>query len=307
MQRPLLSIVVATWNRSNVLRLSIEAALRSTITDWEMLVIGDACTDDTAEVVASFDDARISFHNLAVNHGEQSTPNNEGIRMARGRYVALLNHDDLWTDDHLATCLEAIEREAADLVFTLTISFDYKNEPFLGGVTGSDRYTPYAFIPASSWLFRRELFDEVGPWRPAWRMIAVPSQEWLFRAHRMGKRLLLVHKVTLVSVGSGSRHRSYANREIEFNAAVARGLRDDPDFLQTALTHAAARATLPLLGFAVLPHLVRAAKNAVRRIIAAAGGNPNALAYWLHFGGRGGYVDQLRKIRGLSPLPRRPA
>jgi glycosyltransferase involved in cell wall biosynthesis len=52
MQQPRVSIVVATWNRSNVMRLSIEAALRSTITDWEMLVVGDTCTTDTAEVVA---------------------------------------------------------------------------------------------------------------------------------------------------------------------------------------------------------------------------------------------------------------
>jgi glycosyltransferase involved in cell wall biosynthesis len=307
MQPPLLSIVVATWNRSNVLRLAIEAALRSTVTDWEMLVIGDACTDDTAEVVASFGDARIRFHDLAVNHGEQSGPNNEGIRMARGRYVAMLNHDDLWTPDHLATCLEAIECETADLVFTLTLAFDHTDEPFLGGVTGSDRYTPYAFAPASSWLFRRELFDEVGPWRPARTMIAVPSQEWLFRAHRMGKRLLAVPKVTVVAVGSGGRPRSYADREIDFNAAVARALRDDPGFLQAALTRAAARATLPSLGFAVLPHLARAAKNAVRRLIAAAGGNPNTPGLLLRFGGRGAYVDRLRKTRGLSPLPRRTA
>jgi len=304
MQPPRVSIVVATWNRSNVLRLSIEAALRSTITDWEMLVIGDACTDDTAEVVDSFGDPRIRFHNLAVNRGEQSGPNNEGIRLARGRYVAMLNHDDLWTPDHLATCLEAIEREAADLVFTLTLAFDQTNEPFLGGVTGSDRYTPYAFAPASTWLFRRELFDQAGPWRAARTMVAVPSQEWLFRAHRMGKRLVAVEKVTVVAVGSGGRRRSYADREIELNAAIARALRDDPGFLHATLTRAAARATLPSLGFAVLPHLARAAKNAVRRVIAAAGGNPSTLGFLLRFGGRGAYIDLLRKTRGLSPLPR---
>jgi GT2 family glycosyltransferase len=187
------------------------------------------------------------------------------------------------------------------------LAFDHTDEPFLGGVTGSDRYTPYAFAPASSWLFRRELFDEVGPWRPARTMIAVPSQDWLFRAHRMGKRLVAVPKVTVVAVGSGGRRRSYADREIDFNASVARALRDDPGFLQAALTRAAARATLPSLGFAVLPHLARAAKNAVRRLIAAAGGNPNTPGLLLRFGGRGAYVDRLRKTRGLSPLPRRTA
>jgi hypothetical protein len=127
----------------------------------------------------------------------------------------------------------------------------------------------------------------------------------LFRAHRKGKRLFGVQKVTVVAVGSGGRRRSYADREIDFNAAVARALRDDPGFLQDVLTRVAARATLPSLGFAVLPHLARAAKNALRRIIVAAGGNPNTHGFLLRFGGRGAYIDRLRKTRGLSPLPRR--
>ena len=97
MGTPTVSVVVATYNRANVLRFSIEAALRSSASDWEMIVVGDACTDHTADVVASFDDPRISFVNLPVNAGEQSIPNNEGVRRARGRYVAFLNHDDLWT------------------------------------------------------------------------------------------------------------------------------------------------------------------------------------------------------------------
>lgn len=82
---PLVSVIVATYERSNVLRLTIECVLRSSFADWELLVIGDACTDDSSEVVASFCDPRISFTNLARNVGEQSGPNNAGCAMARGR------------------------------------------------------------------------------------------------------------------------------------------------------------------------------------------------------------------------------
>ena len=75
---PLVSIITATYNRSNVLAYTLRSALRSTVADWEHLVIGDACTDDTALVVAGLGDARVRFHNLAENFGEQSGPNNAG-------------------------------------------------------------------------------------------------------------------------------------------------------------------------------------------------------------------------------------
>ncbi len=58
-------------------------------------MVGDACTDDTADVVASFGDARIQYHALAVNVGEQSGPNNHGVSRSCGELVAFLNHDDL--------------------------------------------------------------------------------------------------------------------------------------------------------------------------------------------------------------------
>jgi GT2 family glycosyltransferase len=84
---PLISIIMATYNRSNILAYTIQSVLWSTYKDWELLVVGDSCTDDTEEVVASFEDPRVSFINLERNFGEQSGPNNEGFRRARGRYI----------------------------------------------------------------------------------------------------------------------------------------------------------------------------------------------------------------------------
>ena len=98
---PLVSIITATHNRSNVLAYTLESVQRSTVADWEHLVIGDACTDDTALVTAGLGDARVRFHNLAENFGEQSGPNNAGFALSRGSYIAYLNHDDLWFPDHL--------------------------------------------------------------------------------------------------------------------------------------------------------------------------------------------------------------
>ena len=113
---PRVSVVTATYNRSHILRHSIASVIAQRLTDWELIVVGDACTDDTADVVASFDDPRIRYHALAANVGEQSGPNNEGVALARGEMIAFLNHDDLWLPDHLALLpkhrLYPIERHA---------------------------------------------------------------------------------------------------------------------------------------------------------------------------------------------------
>src|SRR6476619_7155830 len=93
---PVVSVIIATYNWSSVLRYAIQSVLWQTFQDFELLVIGDGCTDDSAEVVASFTDPRIHWHNLPQNSGNQALPNHTGIDMARGQYIAYLGHDDLW-------------------------------------------------------------------------------------------------------------------------------------------------------------------------------------------------------------------
>ena len=107
---PRISIITATYNRSAVLAFSIESVLRQTESDWEMIVVGDACTDDSAEVVARYRDPRLRFCNLEQNTGEQSGPNNTGVSQARAPVLAFLNHDDLYFPDHLELNLLAADQ-----------------------------------------------------------------------------------------------------------------------------------------------------------------------------------------------------
>ena len=68
---PRVTVVMATYNWATVLPYSIASILDQTFTDFELLVIGDGCTGDSAEVVAGFDDPRVQWHNLPSNAGHQ--------------------------------------------------------------------------------------------------------------------------------------------------------------------------------------------------------------------------------------------
>src|SRR5512132_1522262 len=80
---PLVSVVLSTYNWSSVLRQSVRSVLWQTYPNFELLVVGDGCTDDSEEVVASLRDERVRWHKLETNSGSQAIPNNAGLDRAR--------------------------------------------------------------------------------------------------------------------------------------------------------------------------------------------------------------------------------
>jgi glycosyltransferase involved in cell wall biosynthesis len=303
---PLVSIVTATFNRPHLLALAMATVRRQTVADWEHIVVGDGCTDETAAMVATTNDRRVEFVNLPHNHGEQSVPNNVGVARARGRFLAFLNHDDLWLSDHVAAAVEALEATGADLVFTLVANVAADGPPRLHGAAPRGRYAPHLVVPASTWVMRRELAETVGPWRPARELYQAPSQEWLWRAWRGAHDLRGVPRLTVLMIASGARLDSYVTaRSAEHEAYFAR-LADEARLRETELTRIAlgyaARDPDAATTLAVADHLGRAAKNAVRRLVLALGVQPAAAAMLVRHRRRGGLIDHLRSVRGLPPL-----
>jgi len=302
---PLVSVILATYNRSNVLALAIQTALWQSVTDFELFVIGDACTDDTADVVASFGDPRVRFVNLERNVGEQSGPNNEGFRRARGRYIAYLGHDDLWFPDHLEAALETIEETGADWAFTLVSYVRSQGESVLVGAAADRRYAPHLRTVPSSWLLRRGLLEELGPWSSAIDSWATPQDDLLARAYRSGKDIRLAPRLTVVKVPSGLRPGSYVrgdDSEVRhyFDEIASRSDFRERELTRIALRHASEEFRPKPLRW----HTTRAAKDVVRRAAIRAGVHPHAVHNFLRFRRKGGAQNDLRRIRGLPPLPR---
>jgi glycosyltransferase involved in cell wall biosynthesis len=297
---PRVSILTATYNRSNVLRLVIETVRRQTITDWEWIIVGDACTDDTADVVASFHDPRIRFTNLERGYGEQSGPNNQAFLLSRAPHIAYLHHDDLWLPDHLEVTLAALHVTGADLVFPLTETILPGDEVRLLGASPSGRYAPYLYVPPSAWVLRREMLEELGPWRSARECYEAPSEDLLFRAWRAGKDMRLVPRLTVVMLSASLRAGSYARRDSGEHEAIAARMRDEPDFRERELSALALRYATAQ--FDIGSTLILAARNAVRLGLAALGLRPMAVRRLLQYGRKGAMLNALRRRRGLPPI-----
>jgi hypothetical protein len=284
-QTPRVSVVIATYNWSSVLRYALESVLWQTWQDFEVLVIGDACTDDSAEVVASFNDPRLHWHNLPANSGSQSAPNNAGIGLARGEYIAYLGHDDIWYPTHLAGVVAAIEREQVDLAHSLTVMIGPAGSGFrrLTGVAPVSDDGTFVFVPPSSVLHRRDLIDRIGPWRDYRTLRLPPDYDLLQRAWQARPAFASSRQLTVFKFNSALRRNSYRERRSDEQAAFIQRIRSEPTFLQdeyfAAMTAYAGRMAVEDLRVApdALPGSIVARNRAIRGLDAAPTGPPTVL------------------------------
>lgn len=112
--KPIVSVIIPTFNRANLLLTAIQSVLNQTIEDFELIVVDDASTDDTQQRVAGIDDPRIRYILQEKNLGECGT-RNTGLSAAQGQYIAFLDSDDEWLPNKLEKQLNVF-RAAPDEV-----------------------------------------------------------------------------------------------------------------------------------------------------------------------------------------------
>lgn len=176
---PLVSVITSTYNRANVIRRAIESVLAQTFTRWEMNIVGDCTPDNTAEVIASYQDPRLRFHNLP----EKSPPRAHGAiaknhaiqKMSRGRYIAYLDDDDAYRPDFLATMVGYLDSHpSCRFVYCRCMYRDKRTgrriwgNPFQRWMHGYsyEKLKRYNFIDTDCVVHWKALLDEVGYWNP---------------------------------------------------------------------------------------------------------------------------------------------
>jgi glycosyltransferase involved in cell wall biosynthesis len=102
MPTPFFSIVIPTYNRANLILKTLESVFNQSWQDFEIIVVDNCSTDDTEQVLKPFIDARkIIFIKHDMNY-ERAVSRNTGMKAARGRFLTLLDSDDLMYRDNLA-------------------------------------------------------------------------------------------------------------------------------------------------------------------------------------------------------------
>jgi glycosyltransferase involved in cell wall biosynthesis len=99
---PLISVVMTSYNHERYVSQAIESILNQTFPDFELIIVDDASTDRSREIIEAYKkrDFRIRIVYHDSNKGISKTAN-DGFEIARGKFVALMNSDDLWTPEKL--------------------------------------------------------------------------------------------------------------------------------------------------------------------------------------------------------------
>lgn len=168
---PRISVICPTYNRSRAITGTLDSVRAQTVTDWELLVVSDGSTDDTDDWVrrTAAADPRVRLIR-AGRHGHPSGPRTIGLAEARGEFVAYLDHDDRWREEHLQRVL-SVFATGADLVAT-----GCERRDVSGRVTARSGVLDVCWHPEIQLLgamfepsrvaHRRPLADRAGGWRP---------------------------------------------------------------------------------------------------------------------------------------------
>lgn len=104
------SIITPTYNCAQFIGETIESIQAQTYENWEMIIVDDYSTDNTKEIVEQYqkDDSRIQYYSLPKNSGAAEA-RNEALSRAKGRWIAFLDSDDLWTPEKLERQIKFME------------------------------------------------------------------------------------------------------------------------------------------------------------------------------------------------------
>jgi glycosyltransferase involved in cell wall biosynthesis len=149
---PACSVIIAAYNSAQTIDDAIDSVLAQTRADFEVIVVDDGSTDETPSRVQRYaHDPRVRLHRQ--DNAGPSAARNAGIALARGRYLGMLDSDDMWLPGYIERAVSALERHPeAGLVFADAWILEQASGRFRNGTELSRRHMPEHYIESEAAL-----------------------------------------------------------------------------------------------------------------------------------------------------------
>lgn len=197
MENPLVSVYIPTYNRAELLiERAVTSVLAQTYTNFELVIVGDHCTDNTEELVAQINDPRIRFYNIP-KRGKRYPDDveihwlagpvvaaNKALELCRGKWIARIDDDDTWTPDHIETLLRFAQQGNYEFVSASYIAKRHGEKNIVDGAKANSSYYTNNGVDlnddspkiggTSTWLYRsylRFIKYNIDCWRKSWNRV----------------------------------------------------------------------------------------------------------------------------------------
>jgi glycosyltransferase involved in cell wall biosynthesis len=181
----MVSVVIPAFNQAQVIGRALDSVAAQTFRDFEVIVVDDGSTDQTAEVVSGAGIAGLQMIRHQQNRGA-SAARNTGIAAAAGRLIAFLDSDDIWHSDKLARQVTALDRAPPNVKACASGYHLHKAGRKLTicpalqpGQLQTEILFGCTISPGTTLLVERSVFDDVGPFDNELRRLE--DWDWLLR------------------------------------------------------------------------------------------------------------------------------
>jgi len=133
----MVSIITPTYNCARFIAETIESVLTQTYSDWEMIIVDDCSNDNTKEIVEKYQeqDSRIQYHCLEKNSGA-AIARNLALSLAKGKWIAFLDSDDLWQPEKLSKQIQFMEKNGYAFSYHEYVEIDEEDNPLGVKISG---------------------------------------------------------------------------------------------------------------------------------------------------------------------------
>lgn len=198
---PKVSIILPTFNRANLIIKAIESVLNQTYQNFELIIVDNFSTDNTLEIVNSFNEKRIKYFKYR-NNGIIAKSRNYGIEKSQGKYIAFLDSDDWWKRNKLEISMIYLEKGYDFTYHDLSISYVSKKTLIKNNIHSWQIKSPSVEnfmkngnpIATSSVVIKKKLMNKIDGFSEDFKLIGAEDFDAWLRCSNFSKSYKYINK-----------------------------------------------------------------------------------------------------------------
>lgn len=233
MALPLVSVIIPAYKAEDLILEALMSVKAQTYPEWEVIVVEDASEDQTEEIVRNFVNIAGNKRVQYIRHQENQGPSgarNTGIQHAKGEYLAFLDYDDIWKENHLEAAVNKLEESQADFAYSTVQVFEHETNKLLNtwGPTSEDleqfpaSIFPRNYIQPSTVVMKKSIIKLVGFFDTNPNLRGVEDLDYWLRVAAGGFKFVWLPGINCLYRKKKSSLTSSLERTLERHAIVQR-------------------------------------------------------------------------------------